>query len=97
MLFAAMMLRGRRDEEPAPAAAARPIVTAAKDSVVKPTAEPEELTPVDMKHDAGPKKLEAKPSGKHPAPIVTATATASATAPPVKTGKPTLDPGDPWQ
>lgn len=97
LLFAVVLLRARQTNEESGAAPAAPAHAPTKEHAVKPTAEPEEIPPTEVKPvDAGPttKKVEAKPApGKHPAPVVTASATA--TAP--KTGKPTLDPGDPWQ
>jgi len=98
IVFAVVLVRSRNVEEPAPAPAAAKPASPTKEHVAKPTNEPEELAPVESKPvDAGPKKVEAKPSGKHAPPHVTAAPTASATTAPVKTGKPTLDKEDPWQ
>jgi hypothetical protein len=97
VLLAVLLLRRTPEEDPSPAAAPAKTAPVAAKPHAKPTDEPEELNPIESKPaDAGPKKVEGKPSGKHPTAPVTATASASA-APTVKTGKPTLDPGDPWQ
>jgi hypothetical protein len=99
LLAAVLLLRRTPEEDPSPAAAPVKTAPVAAKPHAKPTDEPEELNPIESKPaDAGPKKIEGKPTGKHPTAPVTATATASASAAPTaKTGKPTLDPGDPWQ
>ncbi len=98
LLFATVMLRGRHTDEEPTSPAAAPAQPPIKEHAAKPTAQPEEISPTEVKTvDAGPtKKVEVKTSGKHPTSTVTAAPTA--TAPAAKTGgKPTLDPGDPWQ